>query len=204
MAISEESNTMRYLEFKDAHSNKFWEVSVNYSIVIVRYGKLGTDGQVLSKILDSPEEAEEYAKKQVAGKLKKGYQELQKITKEENVESRGERARVSTSPEEQKNMKINFEKLKSAMDDDGDFIIDETISEDDDSDSIEEILLIRTGGGWEEEYRISVETHFVGEDDYDVVAEFGSDIEEIENAVNCYIDNGGSIETFKSWVIDKP
>ena len=101
-------------------------------------------------------------------------------------------------------MKINFEKLKSAMDDDGDFIIDETISEDDDSDSIEEILLIRTGGGWEEEYRISVETHFVGEDDYDVVAEFGSDIEEIENAVNCYIDNGGSIETFKSWVIDKP
>ena len=96
-------------------------------------------------------------------------------------------------------MKINFEKLKSAMDDDGDFIIDETISEDEDSDSIEEILLIRTGGGWEEEYRISVETHFVGEDDYDVVAEFGSDIEEIENAVNCYIENGGSIEAFESF-----
>ena len=143
--IDETKQEIRYFEFKDPHSSKFWEVSVAASTVTVRYGKIGTNGQTSVKELDSPEEAQEHARKQAAGKLKKGY------------------------------------------------------SEDDDSDSIEEILIIRTGGGWEEEYRISVETHFVGEDDYDVVAEFGSDIEEIENAVNCYIENGGSIEAFKSF-----
>ena len=99
-------------------------------------------------------------------------------------------------------MKINFEKLKSEMDDDGDFIIDEIISADD-LEPYEEILLIRTGDEWDEDYRISVEKHFDGEDNYDVIEEFGSDLPEIENAVNCYINNGGCIETFTSWFIDK-
>ena len=95
-------------------------------------------------------------------------------------------------------MGINFEKLKSEMDDDGDFIIDETISADD-IEPYEEILLIRAGDEWDKDYRISVEKHLDGEDNYDVIEEFGSDLQEIENAVNCYIDNGGSKETFSSW-----
>ena len=70
---------IRYFEFKDAHSSKFWEVSVNYSIVIVRYGKLGTNGQTSVKELDSPEQAQEHATKQAAGKLKKGYQEIEYV-----------------------------------------------------------------------------------------------------------------------------
>ena len=95
-------------------------------------------------------------------------------------------------------MKINFEKLKSVMDDDGDFIIDEIISAND-VEPYEEILIIRTGDEFDEDYRISVEKHIEDEDDYDVIEEFGSDIKEIEYAVDCYIENGGSIETFKSF-----
>ena len=78
MTISERGNAMRYFEFKDAHSSKFWEVSVAGSTVTARYGKIGTNGQTSVKELDSPEQAQEHARKQAAGKLKKGYQELQK------------------------------------------------------------------------------------------------------------------------------
>ena len=65
----------RYLEFKDAKSNKFWEVSVAGKTVNIRYGKLGTDGQTSVKVLSTPAEAESHAEKQAAGKLKKGYKE---------------------------------------------------------------------------------------------------------------------------------
>ena len=67
---------LRYFEFKDAHSSKFWEVSVAASTVTVRYGKIGTNGQTSVKELSSPEEAGEHALKQAVGKMKKGYQEL--------------------------------------------------------------------------------------------------------------------------------
>ena len=68
--------TKRYLEFKDAKSNKFWEVSVTGKTVKIRYGKLGTDGQSSVKVLSTPAEAESHAEKQAAGKLKKGYKEV--------------------------------------------------------------------------------------------------------------------------------
>ena len=67
--------TKRYLEFKDAKSSKFWEVSVTGKTVNIRYGKLGTDGQTSVKELSTPAEAESHAEKQAAGKLKKGYKE---------------------------------------------------------------------------------------------------------------------------------
>ena len=67
---------LRYFEFKDAHSSKFWEISVAGSTVTARYGKIGTNGQTSVKELDSPEQAKEHARKQAAGKLKKGYQEI--------------------------------------------------------------------------------------------------------------------------------
>ena len=76
--LKKDYQEIRYFEFKDAHSNKFWEVSVAASTVTVRYGKIGTNGQTSVKELDSPEQAQEHATKQAAGKLKKGYQELQK------------------------------------------------------------------------------------------------------------------------------
>ena len=68
----------RYFEFKDAHSSKFWEVSVSGATITVLYGKLGTNGQTSVKEMNSPKEAQEQAKKQANGKIKKGYQEVQK------------------------------------------------------------------------------------------------------------------------------
>jgi len=43
-----------YYEFKDKTSSKFWEIDTKGSTVTVRYGKIGTDGQVTVKKLGSP------------------------------------------------------------------------------------------------------------------------------------------------------
>ena len=64
-----------YFEYKDAKSKKFWEVSVSGKKVNIRYGKIGTDGQTSLKELGTPAEAKAHAKKQAAGKVKKGYKE---------------------------------------------------------------------------------------------------------------------------------
>ena len=93
---------------------------------------------------------------------------------------------------------VDFKKLKTAMDADGDFTIDRIISPDD-QDPYEEILMIRTGAGGDSDYRISIEKHIEGEDDYNVVSEFGSDLNDVENAVKCYLENGGSDEDFDSY-----
>ena len=62
-----------YLEFTDANSAKFWQVSVNAESVITQWGKIGTVGQSKTKSYDSPEAAEKAALKQKNAKLKKGY-----------------------------------------------------------------------------------------------------------------------------------
>jgi predicted DNA-binding WGR domain protein len=64
-----------YFEYKDAKSSKFREVSVSGKKVNIRYGKIGTDGQTSLKELSTPAEAKAHAKKQAAGKVKKGYKE---------------------------------------------------------------------------------------------------------------------------------
>ena len=94
-----------------------------------------------------------------------------------------------------KKMNINYQKLKSEMDSDGDFIVDQIISADDD-EPFEEILLLRSGDESDEYYRVTVEKHTNGEDDYTVINEFGSELEDIQDAVKCFLDNGGNIETF--------
>ena len=65
----------RYFTYKDATSNKFWEVSVSGKKVNIRYGKIGTAGQTSLKALSTPAEAKAHAEKQAAGKVKKGYTE---------------------------------------------------------------------------------------------------------------------------------
>ena len=92
-------------------------------------------------------------------------------------------------------MNINYQKLKSEMDSDGDFIVDQIISADDE-EPFEEILLLRSGDESDEYYRVTVEKHTNGEDDYTVINEFGSELEDIQDAVKCFLDNGGNIETF--------
>jgi predicted DNA-binding WGR domain protein len=64
------------LTYSDGSSNKFWEVHVEGAGVRVTYGKLGTNGQSRAKTHASAAAARADAAKQVAEKLKKGYQRV--------------------------------------------------------------------------------------------------------------------------------
>jgi len=66
------------LEYKDEKSNKFWEVEVKGKEMVVRYGKIDTEGQVSVKKFASVSGAETAAEKAVAEKVKKGYVEIKK------------------------------------------------------------------------------------------------------------------------------
>lgn len=58
-----------------ASSAKFWEVTVDGTNLIVRFGKIGTNGQTTEKSFASQEAAEAEAAKLIASKTKKGYVE---------------------------------------------------------------------------------------------------------------------------------
>ena len=62
-------------ENESGTSAKFWEVTLDGKTVSVRYGKIGSDGQVSVKEFETEEEAQKYADKKVADKLKDGYLE---------------------------------------------------------------------------------------------------------------------------------
>jgi predicted DNA-binding WGR domain protein len=64
-----------YLEFHDARSSKFWEVAVKGTSFVVRYGKIGTEGQSKTKDFSTKAEAAEAAEKLANSKRKKGYEE---------------------------------------------------------------------------------------------------------------------------------
>jgi predicted DNA-binding WGR domain protein len=61
------------LTYQDDKSNKFWEVEVKQKEMTVRYGKVGTDGQLIVKKFASAQGAEAAAEKALAEKIKKGY-----------------------------------------------------------------------------------------------------------------------------------
>jgi predicted DNA-binding WGR domain protein len=72
----------RYFEFTGADSDrgtsasaKFWEVEVDGSAVVVRFGKIGAAGQTTRKELADSEAAEAEASKLIGQKVKKGYVE---------------------------------------------------------------------------------------------------------------------------------
>lgn len=67
---------MRRFELVEGTSAKFWEVETRGATLIVRYGRLGTDGQTKEKALASPAAASKEADKLVAEKLGKGYGEV--------------------------------------------------------------------------------------------------------------------------------
>ncbi len=64
----------QYFEYKDEKSHKFWKIESNQNNVITEFGKVGNHGQRRVKTLDSPEDAKSHLTKQIAAKLKKGYQ----------------------------------------------------------------------------------------------------------------------------------
>jgi len=65
----------RRFEFVGGGSRKFWEIARRDATLLVRFGRLGGDGQALEKRLASAERAEQELNKLVAEKLRKGYVE---------------------------------------------------------------------------------------------------------------------------------
>jgi predicted DNA-binding WGR domain protein len=65
----------RYFEFVEGKSSKFWEITVRTNNVTVRFGRIGTEGQIQAKVLADVSTAVKHAEKLIASKLKKGYQE---------------------------------------------------------------------------------------------------------------------------------
>ena len=88
---------------------------------------------------------------------------------------------------------INYKKLKKDMDEDEDFLHWDT----DEKVSITSIKW-PNDTDWKTNYRVSVESN-QDEDtsEYDVYGEFGSSIDEIESAVECFFENGGDIMSFE-------
>jgi uncharacterized protein (TIGR02996 family) len=67
---------MRRFEFEEGSSHKFWEIVVEGNAFTVRYGKVGTDGQLQTKTFKDAAKAETEANKKIAEKTKKGYEEV--------------------------------------------------------------------------------------------------------------------------------
>lgn len=65
----------RYFEFSEGTSNKFWEVWMEGTQVLTRYGKIGANGQTTTKNEGTPEKAQKLYDKLVKEKTGKGYVE---------------------------------------------------------------------------------------------------------------------------------
>ncbi len=66
---------VRYFEFIDGKSSKFWEIGVDGCEVTVRYGRIGNDGTTRTKELSDDEAAGRHADKLIEQKTAKGYVE---------------------------------------------------------------------------------------------------------------------------------
>ena len=61
------------LVYKDAKSNKFWEIEAKGSTINILYGKVGTNGQTSIKKVKSSDAAKAEVEKLIKSKMKKGY-----------------------------------------------------------------------------------------------------------------------------------
>jgi predicted DNA-binding WGR domain protein len=68
--------TKRRFEYTDDTSNKFWEIEVKGKEVVVRWGRIGTNGQAQTKEFADAVTADNHAAKLIAQKLARGYQEM--------------------------------------------------------------------------------------------------------------------------------
>jgi predicted DNA-binding WGR domain protein len=66
---------LRMFEFVEGTSSKFWEIGVDGARTTVRFGRIGTPGQSLTKEFASPADAARDADRLVREKLAKGYKE---------------------------------------------------------------------------------------------------------------------------------
>ncbi|MBA4020721.1 MAG: hypothetical protein C0483_26485 [Pirellula sp.] len=63
----------RRFEFVGGTSAKFWEVGTVCCDVLIRYGRLGTAGQSLTKPFPDPAAARKHVERLIAEKTAKGY-----------------------------------------------------------------------------------------------------------------------------------
>jgi DNA ligase-1 len=63
----------RRFEFVSGSSSKFWEITTKGAETVVRWGRLGTDGQSQTKTYPDAASANKQAEKLIAEKLGKGY-----------------------------------------------------------------------------------------------------------------------------------
>lgn len=64
------------VEFTDATSNKFWEATTQENKLIIRFGRIGTKGQVQLKSFENAEKAVKEKEKMLREKLGKGYKSV--------------------------------------------------------------------------------------------------------------------------------
>ena len=62
-------------EFKEGSSSKFWEIEVGGKALTTKWGRIGTAGQTLTKSFKDEAAARKEHDKLVAEKTKKGYEE---------------------------------------------------------------------------------------------------------------------------------
>ncbi|MEZ0370751.1 MAG: WGR domain-containing protein [Candidatus Sericytochromatia bacterium] len=67
---------MRRFEFSQGSSNKFWEVAIDGSSLLTRWGRIGSKGQEKTKTFPSSEAAKQEQDKLVTAKLREGYREI--------------------------------------------------------------------------------------------------------------------------------
>ncbi len=67
------STVNRRFEFSEGHSDKFWEIAVQGTEVTVRFGRIGTHGQVHAKSFPDDAAAAKHAEKMIQQKVGKGY-----------------------------------------------------------------------------------------------------------------------------------
>ena len=64
----------KYMEYRDAVSNKFWEINLKGKIITLTYGKIGAKGQkTLKDDFTTGEEAKKFAESKIREKTNKGY-----------------------------------------------------------------------------------------------------------------------------------
>ena len=65
----------RRFEFVEGSSAKFWSVAVTGPNVVIRFGRLGADGQSQTKPFANEAAAQQHADQLIRRKLAKGYRE---------------------------------------------------------------------------------------------------------------------------------
>jgi DNA ligase-1 len=78
-ARSAPSRAARRFELIEGSSSKFWEVARDGCAVIVRFGRIGSDGQAKTKELASEELAQRHADGLIEEKVAKGYRERSRV-----------------------------------------------------------------------------------------------------------------------------